>query len=110
MKILIAMATLLMLTSALPAQETSSFKGTTLLVYVDGLACPFCANGLHRRFEKFAAVQTVDVNLDKGLMTLQVKPGKSISQKEIKEQIDNAGFTLNRIVLSKKTKADTKKT
>ncbi len=110
MKTILAMIAVFMLTATVQAQETSSYTGTTLLVYVDGLACPFCANGLHRRFKKFAAVQSVDVNLDKGVMTLQVKKEKSISKKEIKEQIDNAGFILNRIVVSKKTKAGKKKT
>lgn len=66
-------------------------------VRVDGLSCPFCAYGLEKKLNKLDGVENIDVDFEKGLVTLRVREDKKISKKDIKTKVEEAGFTTKEI-------------
>ncbi len=65
----------------------------TIHVGVDGLVCAFCAKGIENSFKKVDTVETVEVDLDKKLVTLKTKEGKAMDDDSIKQIITDAGYT-----------------
>lgn len=66
-------------------------------VYVKGMVCGFCANGLKKTFEKEPSVASLKVSLEEQEVKLFIKDGKEISDLEIENAVKNAGFSLNKI-------------
>jgi len=61
---------------------------------VDGLACPFCAYGIEKKFTKTEGVKSVDIDLKNGLVIVKTEDGKTFSEEKLKEIINDAGFTM----------------
>jgi len=75
--------------------SSASFAGGTEYdLRVDGLACPFCAYGIEKKFTKTEGVESVDVDLKKGLVIVKTGDGKSFKEDELKTIIHDAGFTM----------------
>lgn len=72
----------------------------TLTVSVYGLQCPFCAYGLEKSLKKIEAVKTIKINLEKGLVTLSIKKGRSINISRVRTAIKNSGFTPKKIKIT----------
>jgi copper chaperone CopZ len=64
---------------------------------VDGLACPFCAYGIEKKFIKTTGVNSVDINLVKGLVVVKTAEGKTFSIEKLKTIINDAGFTMRSV-------------
>ncbi len=78
----------------------SSFSfaaGTQYEMRVDGLACPFCAYGIEKKFIKTEGVNSVDINIQKGLVIVKTAEGKIFKEDTLKEIINDAGFTLKSV-------------
>ena len=84
MKKLVLVAALLM---PLPAWAE------TIQVGVNGLVCAFCVKGIESSFKKQGATDKVNVDLDKKLVTLEVKKGQSLDDETIRTLITDAGYT-----------------
>ncbi|RCK45995.1 hypothetical protein TH25_17375 [Thalassospira profundimaris] len=70
---------------------------TERAVYVlqaDGLACPFCAYGIEKQLGRIDGVATVSTDIESGTVTVTMSPGASLTEKQAKEAVDRAGFTL----------------
>ncbi|HED13054.1 MAG TPA: copper chaperone [Gammaproteobacteria bacterium] len=65
-------------------------------LHVDGLACPFCAYGVEKQVGKLANVQSVDIEIDQGLVTVTMEPDKTLSEADAKQAVSDAGFTLRK--------------
>ena len=76
---------------------TSFAAGTQYDLRVDGLACPFCAYGIEKKFTKTEGVEKIDINLLKGLVIVDTIEGKTFTETELKQIIDDAGFTLKSV-------------
>jgi len=61
---------------------------------VDGLACPFCAYGIEKKFTKTQGVDKVDIDLKNGLVVVKTIEGKTFSEDQLKKIIDDADFTM----------------
>ncbi len=61
---------------------------------VDGLACPFCAYGIEKKFTKTQGVEKVNIDLKNGLVIVETVEGKIFSEDQLKKIIDDAGFTM----------------
>lgn len=61
---------------------------------VDGLACPFCAYGIEKKFIKTEGVEKVDIDLKNGLVIVETVEGKTFNEDQLKKIIDDAGFTM----------------
>lgn len=71
-------------------------------IQVKGLACPFCVQGLEKHLKKLDAVEGVSTSLKKGEVTLHLKSGKTVEEKELREAVKKAGFTAGKIRFEKK--------
>ncbi len=61
---------------------------------VNGLACPYCAYGIEKTFEKTGKTATIEVQIASGFVVLHMKPGRTFTPKRLKQLVANAGFTL----------------
>ncbi len=67
--------------------------GTEYVMRVDGLACPYCAYGVEKKLKAIDGVQKVKVDLDKGLVTVDVKEGTELTDAQMQKLFKDAGFT-----------------
>ena len=89
--------------------STSLAQSDEVKVRVDGLSCPFCAYGLEKKLNDLDGVESINIDLEEGLVTMQVIDGEKISEEDIKTKIKEAGFTPKEIVFSKKNNEADKK-
>lgn len=67
------------------------------LEHVTGMVCSFCAQGILAHFKKHPAISEVHVVLTGKIVLLEERKGKSITDKEIGEQIKKSGFDLVKV-------------
>ena len=66
-------------------------------VEVKGMVCSLCAQGIKKNMLKTKKVETVDVDLDKKLVTIEVKNQTQFSDSEINTIITEAGYNVSKI-------------
>ncbi len=77
-------STLLLSPSLASAEEVT--------VIVKGMVCSFCAQGIKKTFGKIDSVKSVNVDLDKKVVTLHTEGNKPLSDEEITRTINDAGY------------------
>jgi copper chaperone CopZ len=60
---------------------------------VDGLACPFCAYGIEKKLKAINGVFEIDINLDKGLVIVIADEQLKLTNKQMTELFQDAGFS-----------------
>ena len=65
-------------------------------LYVDGLACPFCAYGVEKKVGGLAGVEKVEIEIDEGLVTVTLADGATLDEATASRAVDEAGFTLRK--------------
>jgi copper chaperone CopZ len=85
--------------------STSSFaqentNKTFIQIRVDGLSCPFCAYGLEKKLKKVDGAKNLFIQLEEGLVSLNVPASKKPSEEVIKKIVTDAGFTPREIKFS----------
>ena len=86
MKKPIFLATIILLCST-----TLFAAGTQYSLRVDGL---FCAYGIEKKLIRTAGVESVTVDLEKGLVIVNVEEGVVLTEARLKQLVHEAGFTL----------------
>jgi mercuric ion binding protein len=76
--------------------EDKELKGT-IKVRVDGLSCPFCAYGLEKKLKKMDGVEKIEISVEDAYALLTIEDGKVVSEKAIRENVKDAGFTAREI-------------
>ena len=66
-------------------------------LYVDGLACPFCAYGVEKQVGGLDNVESVDILIDQGIVAVTMASGKTLDEASAKQAISDAGFTLRKL-------------
>ena len=61
---------------------------------VDGLACPFCAYGIEKKLTRTEGVEKVDIDLKNGLVVVKTVEGKIFTEEQLRNIINDAGFTM----------------
>jgi len=64
---------------------------------VDGLACPFCAYGIEKKLIRTEGVESVTFDLEKGLVIVKAEAGVILTEAQLKQLVDDAGFTLRSV-------------
>ncbi len=82
---------------ALLVSTSSVAYAETILVSVNGMVCAFCATGIEKTFTKQDAVQKVQVDLEKQLVTVATKPEKTLDDATVKKLIEGAGYAVTAI-------------
>ncbi|WJW76431.1 heavy-metal-associated domain-containing protein [Thiohalobacter sp. IOR34] len=67
--------------------------GTQYVMRVDGLACPYCAYGIEKKLKQIDGVEQIDVDLEKGLVTVDVVEGVRLTEAQMTRLFKDAGFT-----------------
>ena len=65
-------------------------------LYVDGLACPFCAYGVEKKVGGLEGVEKVDIDIDEGLVAVTLADGATLDEATAMQAVDEAGFTLRK--------------
>lgn len=77
-------------------------EGAVLHVWVDGLACPFCAYGLEKKLKPLPGVERVRIDYRQGWVEVTLEEGARLEEAAIRRAIRAAGFTpgaIHRVVL-----------
>ena len=88
---------LLLTISILFALTTHSVESKKVYVDVNGLVCDFCARALEKVFGKQKSVESINVDLDKKVVTVEFKKGKTLNDKTISKLIKDSGYEVVKI-------------
>ena len=81
-------------------KETSSqnkIENQILRISVNGLVCDFCARSIEKIFTKNESVDSINVNLEKMLITINLKKGKNLNDDIIRQLIKDSGYDVTEI-------------
>jgi len=67
-------------------------------IRADGLACPYCAYGIEKKFNQIEGVTHVNVDLKKGLVVVTGKDSLKLLVPQLKVLFNDSGFTFRKIV------------
>jgi len=67
--------------------------GTHYEMRVDGLACPFCAYGIEKKLKALEGSSDISVDLDKGLVTVNMAEGQMLTDEQMIKLFNDSGFT-----------------
>ena len=82
------MALLLVTTAAVCAQ------GVQYQLRVDGMACEFCVARLKNQLERRIGAEGVEIDLDTGRVVITTPADPVLTEEDLREVIDDAGFVL----------------
>jgi len=68
--------------------------GTQYELRVDGLSCPFCAYGIEKKLKKTPGVESVEINLERGMVVVKARTGVVLTKAQMKKLVKDAGFSL----------------
>lgn len=69
----------------------------TIFISVNGLVCDFCARSIEKLFGKKKSVKSIDVNLEKMLITVNMKQGQNLTDETINQLIGDSGYDVKEI-------------
>lgn len=78
------------------------WAGEVYKLYVDGLACPFCAYGVEKKVGNVEGVEKVEIDIDGGLVSVTMAEGSTLDEATAKRAVDEAGFSLRAFEAPKK--------
>ncbi len=84
----------LIIAAALLWSTMAAAQGVRYELRVDGLACPFCAYGIEKKFKKTKGVEAVDIDLERGLVVVSAGEGVQLTREQVERIVKDAGFTL----------------
>jgi cation transport ATPase len=84
----LVLATILTI-ALLPAH--AEYQQVNLTVF--GMDCAPCAHAIHVSMKGIQGVNTVDVDLNTGLVSIQLDPGNSAAMRQFNQAVERNGFT-----------------
>jgi copper chaperone CopZ len=79
------------------ARAQKVIENPDVTIAVDGLACPFCAYGLEKKLKKVDGIEDLAVQMDEGQVQIKVREGADVTEKQIRDAVVDAGFTVTQI-------------
>ena len=96
-KLLVTVALALSSFFLVTASAAEGAGSAHVFIKVEGLACPFCVQGLEKHLKKLEAVEGASTSLKTGEAVLHLKPGRMVGEKEVREAVKKAGFSAGEI-------------
>ncbi len=96
MKTLATLLTITVMLASAPAFAVEECKDT-VNVKVNGLVCDFCARALEKVFGKREEVSGIKVDLDKGDIRINLKPGQTLDDETVKQLVTDSGYNVTAI-------------
>jgi len=81
--------------------KTLNQTETYIKIWVDGLACPFCAYGLEKQIKRIEGVKNLHIDLNRGFITFTAISEKKPTEERLKKLVKEAGFVARKIEYSK---------
>ncbi len=78
-------------------KSNEKLENEILNISVNGLVCDFCARSIEKLFSKKEEVKSINVNLEKMLITINLKKGKSLNDDLITKVINDSGYDIREI-------------
>lgn len=78
--------------------QAQSYKKAA--VQVSGLTCAMCSNATLNALKTLPFVDKIDTDLNNATFTLSFKPGSTVNIDEIKNKVENAGFFVNKLIVT----------
>jgi copper chaperone CopZ len=75
----------------LPLAAHAEYEQVNLTVF--GMDCAPCAHAIHVSMKGIEGVDTVDVDLNTGLVAIKLIPGNSASMRQFNQAVEKNGFT-----------------
>jgi copper chaperone CopZ len=91
MKTLLAV---ILLMFSVPAFASNGNPAHDISVKVNGLVCDFCAQSIKALFTKEAAVSGVAVDLNNGLITIDLKDRQQLDDARITQLVTDSGYSV----------------
>ena len=82
---------LILFTATVVLADSHAYK-----LYVDGLACPFCAYGVEKKVGALNGVEKVEIEIEDGLVAVTMAAGATLDEAAARQAVDEAGFTLRK--------------
>lgn len=76
------------------ASVSAQMVAQTYRLHIDGLACPFCAYGIEKQLSRIDGVETIDIDIGAGAITLTVTDGTTLDESTARRAVEAAGFSL----------------
>jgi copper chaperone CopZ len=83
-----------LLTIMLTFGLTAAVSADTIRATVNGMVCGFCATGIEKTFKAQPEVKTVNVDLNKKLVTVTTKQGQTLDDMKLKKLMTNSGYSV----------------
>lgn len=64
-------------------------------VHIKGMTCPSCAASVERELKALPQVAKIAISLKQNTATIAVKDGQNLSQEQIKNAIEKAGYSVD---------------
>lgn len=77
-----------------PAARQDEFAGAGVLIHVDGMSCPLCANGLEQVLREIPAIDDLAIRVSDGLVQIRLVDGAALTDEELDEAVERAGFSV----------------
>lgn len=88
------MSALVVLLVLAPGAALAQEEERTLVLRVDGLACPFCAYGLEKKMMALPGVVSYDADLREGKVFVGLSADASVDEEDVRRRVKKSGFTL----------------
>jgi copper chaperone CopZ len=69
----------------------AEYQQVNLTVF--GMDCAPCAHAIHVSMKGIQGVNTVDIDLNTGLVSIKLTPGNSVAMRQFNEAVEKNGFT-----------------
>ena len=76
---------------------TSTSFAKEIKVSVKGMVCAFCAQGITKKFKAQPEIETVDVSLEKKIVTLKTRGTGDLTDVSITKILTDAGYNVEKI-------------
>lgn len=83
---------------AIQQQDTSI---TYIKMWVDGVACPFCAYGIEKKIKKLDGIKDMFIEINEGYITFSVPEAKKPTREMLIKLVNEAGFFARDITYAK---------
>jgi len=71
--------------------------GTRVEVLLLGVDCSLCTEGLERGLRSLAGADAVQLDLERGRLSLTLRPGSTVADATLRELMRHAGFVVRQI-------------
>ena len=69
----------------------------SMKVTVNGMVCSFCAQGIEKSLLKMDETKAVLVDLKNKVVVVEAKEGKTLNEKEIRQEIVDSGYDVTKV-------------